>query len=95
MTGIFLDHIHGAATGADPDATAFPHRQPGFSVLLLRQCAEPAEAAMTAWVRDTFHRLGPRLSAGRYTNILSADDAGVVRQGYGELPAAGRRSTRP
>jgi len=85
MTGIFLDHIHGAATRVDPDATAFPHRQPVFSVLLLGQCAEPAEAAaMTAWVKDTFERLQPHLSDGRYTNFLSADDAGVVRQGYGD-----------
>ena len=85
MTGIFLDHIHGAATRVDPDATAFPHRQPAFSVLLLGQCAEPAEAAaMTAWVKDTFERLHPHLSDGRYTNFLSADEAGVVRQVYGD-----------
>jgi len=85
MTGIFLDHIHGAATRVAPDATAFPHRQPAFSVLLLGQCAEPADAEATiAWVRDTFELLQPHLSDGRYTNFLSADDAGVVRQGYAD-----------
>jgi FAD/FMN-containing dehydrogenase len=85
MTGIFLDHIHGAATRVAPDATAFTHRQPAFSVLLLGQCAEPADTEATiAWVRDTFELLQPHLSHGRYTNFLSADDAGVVRQGYAD-----------
>lgn len=37
-----------------------------------------------AWVRDTFERLQPHLSEGRYTNFLSADDAGIVRQGYAD-----------
>ena len=65
-------------------ATAFPHRQPALSVLLLGQCAKPAEAAaMTAWVKETFERLQPHLSDGQYTNFLSADEAGGVRQGYG------------
>ena len=85
LSGIFLDHIHGAATRVAADATAFPHRQPAFSVLLVGQCAEPADVAATvAWVRDTFASLQPHLSDGRYTNFLSADDAGAVRQGYAD-----------
>lgn len=85
MTGIFLDHIHGAATRVAPDATAFPHRDTAFSVLLLGQWTDPAETETTiAWVRDTFESLQPHLTGGRYTNFLAADDAGVVRQGYGD-----------
>jgi FAD/FMN-containing dehydrogenase len=85
LTGIFLDHVHGAATRVAPDATAFPHRQTAFSVLLLGQWANPADTEATiAWVRDTFERLQPHLSNRRYTNFLAADDAGVVPQGYGD-----------
>lgn len=85
MTGIFLDHIHGAATRVAPDATAFPHRKPAFSVLLLGQWADPTNTEATiAWVRDTFELLQPHLSDARYTNFLSADDASGVHQGYAD-----------
>jgi hypothetical protein len=85
MTGIFLDHVHGAATRVPANATAFPHRQDAFSLLLLGQWADPADTEPTiAWVRDTFERLQPHMSDRRYTNFLAADDAGFVRQGYGD-----------
>jgi hypothetical protein len=67
------------------DATAFPHRQTAFSVLLLGQWSDPADTeAIIAWVRDTFELLQPQLSSVRYTNFLAADDNEVVRQGYGD-----------
>jgi FAD/FMN-containing dehydrogenase len=85
MTGIFVDHIHGAATRVPPDATAFPHRQDAFSVLLLGQWADPAATEATiVWVRDTFELLQPHMTDRRYANFLAADDAGAVRQGYGD-----------
>ena len=85
MSGIFLDHIHGAATRVAPDATAFPHRDTAFSVLLIGQWTDPAETEATiAWVRDTFEALQPHLSDRRYTNFLSADDTGDARQSYGD-----------
>ena len=84
MTGIFLDHLHGAATRVAPDATAFPHRQEAFSVLILGQWANPSGTDATiGWVRETFELLRPHLSDARYTNFLAADDTGVERQGYG------------
>ena len=84
MTGIFLDHVHGAATRVDPTATAFPHRQEAFSVLVLAQWTDRADTESNiAWARETFERLRPHLTDRRYTNFLSADDAGFVRQGYG------------
>ena len=84
MTGIFLDHIHGAATRVAPDATAFPHRQEAFSVLILGQWRDRADTdANISWVRETFELLRPHLSDARYTNFLDADDVGSVRHGYG------------
>ena len=85
MTGIFFDHVHGAATRVAPDATAFPHRDEAISVLLLGQWADPADTEATiAWVRETFEHLQPHLSEARYTNFLAADEVSVVGQGYGE-----------
>jgi Berberine and berberine like len=85
MTGIFLDHVHGAAARVDPRATAFPHRQDAFSVLVLAQWRDPADTEVNiAWARETFESLRPHLSERRYTNFLSADDTGSVRQAFGE-----------
>lgn len=85
MTGIFLDHVHGAAARVATDATAFPHRQDAFSILVLGQWMDPADTEATiAWVRDTFESLQPHMSDRRYTNFLAADDTAAVRQGYGE-----------
>jgi FAD/FMN-containing dehydrogenase len=84
MTGIFLDHLHGAVTRVAPDATAFPHRQEAFSVLILGQWADRSDTDATIdWVRETFELLQPHLSDARYTNFLAADDTGAERNGYG------------
>jgi FAD/FMN-containing dehydrogenase len=85
MCGIFIDHIHGAATRVASDATAFPHRQNAYSVLLIGQWADPADTERTiAWVRDTFELLQPHISDRRYGNFLAADEAGAARQSYGD-----------
>ena len=52
---------------------------------MLAQWQDPADTeANIAWARETFESLRPHLSERRYTNFLSADDTGSVRQGYGE-----------
>jgi hypothetical protein len=33
MSGIVLEHFHGAACRVAPTATAFPHRRPGFNLV--------------------------------------------------------------
>jgi FAD/FMN-containing dehydrogenase len=84
MTGIFLDHVHGAATRVDAAATAFPHRQEAFSVLVLAQWMDPADTESNiAWARETFEQLRPHLTDRRYANFLSADDVDVARDAYG------------
>ncbi len=39
MSGMFIEHFHGAVTRIDPTATAFPHREPGFNIVLERRVA--------------------------------------------------------
>jgi FAD/FMN-containing dehydrogenase len=54
-------------------------------LLVLAQWQDPADTeANIAWARETFESLRPHLTERRYTNFLSADDAGSVRQRYGE-----------
>jgi len=96
MSALIVEHLHGAATRVDPTATAYPHRQGGYSVLVIAQWADPADTqANIGWARTTFDSLRPSLSDRRYMNYMSADDAGFVREAYGanydRLVAAKRR----
>ncbi len=83
MSCIVIEHLHGAATRVPADATAFPHRSPGFSVLVLGQWTDPRDNdANIGWTRDTYEALRPYARTGHYVNYLSADDAGLVHDAY-------------
>jgi hypothetical protein len=63
MTAIFIEHYHGAASRVDATATAFPHREPGFNLLLAGQWADPADTELNVqWVRNTFAALEPYMA---------------------------------
>ncbi len=84
MSAIILEHLHGAATRVAPTATAYPWREPGYSLLVIAQWADPADIQTNiAWAQDLMHQLRPSLSERRYMNYMSADDAGFVREAYG------------
>lgn len=81
---VVVEHFHGAATQVDPTATAFPHRAPGFNLIIIGQWTEPEDAqACTAWVRDTFELLRDHTEDAGYVNYLDADDAARVAAAYG------------
>jgi FAD/FMN-containing dehydrogenase len=85
MTSIVIARYHGATIRVDPSATAFPHRGPGFSPVILTQWVDPADTdANIAWTEATFEALRPYTDDRVYVNNLSADDAGVVRHAYGQ-----------
>jgi FAD binding domain-containing protein/berberine-like enzyme len=84
MGGLMLAHYHGAVTRVDPAATAFPHRDPGYSLLIVAQWLDPAETEKNIdWARETFRALRPHMADRCYVNNLSADDRGAVAQAYG------------
>jgi len=75
MSKLIIERPHGAALRHDPASTAFPHRSPGFSILILGQwqTADKSEENLF-WVRETFDRLGPHAGSGVYGNYLGEDD---------------------
>ena len=84
MSGIAIEHLHGAITRVPVDATAFPHRQPGYNVLIAGVWADSeANDANIAWTKGTYQALRPLLSRGRYVNYLSDDDSSAVSDAYG------------
>jgi len=85
MTGILLEHFHGAVCRVPVEATAVPHREEGWNLVLPSVWADPADTeANVAWTRDTFAAFAPHLVARRWLNYL-ADDQGddAVRDAYG------------
>ena len=84
MTSIVTIHYHGAMSRVDPTETAFPHRGPGYSFVILSQWTDPADThANIAWTQETFEALRPHSVDKVYVNNLSADDSGMIRDAYG------------
>lgn len=84
MTSIVVVPYQGAVIRVPVDATAFPHRETCFSLVILTQWSDrSASEANIAWTRETFESLRPHLSDRAYVNNLAADDLGLVRQAWG------------
>ena len=84
MTSILLEHFHGAVTRVDPAATAVPHREPGWNLLIPSVWTDPADTeANIRWTRETHAALQPHLAPGRWLNYLGDDQDDAIRDAYG------------
>jgi FAD/FMN-containing dehydrogenase len=85
MTAILLEHFHGAVTRVPVEATAVPHREEGWNLLLPSVWVDPAETeANIAWTKESHAALGEHLTDRRWLNYLG-DDQGTdaIRGAYG------------
>jgi len=54
-TGVALQQMHGAASRVDPTATAFPHRDEHYDLMILSQWSDPADSERNIqWTREFF-----------------------------------------
>jgi FAD/FMN-containing dehydrogenase len=85
MTQIGIEYFHGAVCRVPRDATAFPHRDTGFNLLVLGQWSGPAETEREIrWTRETYAAVQPFVGSGRYVNYLDDDEPGdPAAQAYG------------
>jgi FAD/FMN-containing dehydrogenase len=85
MSGILLEHFHGAVTRIGATETAVPHREEGWNLLLPSVWTDPADTeANIAWTRETFAALRPHFGTGRWLNYLGDDQADdAIRAAYG------------
>jgi FAD/FMN-containing dehydrogenase len=85
MSVILFEHFHGAVTRIDPTATAVPHRDPGFNMLLPSEWLDPADTVKNiAWTKDTFAAVAEHLAPGRWLNYLGDDQADdAIQAAYG------------
>jgi FAD/FMN-containing dehydrogenase len=84
MTGMVIEHFHGAVTRVPATATAFPHREPGYNLVLTGVWPDAQDDdANIAWVRDTFDAVSPYMADSVYVNYLGDDDTTRVQAAYG------------
>jgi FAD/FMN-containing dehydrogenase len=85
MSGLLLEHIHGAATRVGVSETAFPHRGEGYNFLVVSEWLDPADNGRNiAWARESYDLMLPYFSRGRYVNYLGEDEGeDAVAAAYG------------
>jgi FAD/FMN-containing dehydrogenase len=84
MGGLVVEHFHGEVCRVDPAATAFPHREPGYNLVVIGQWADPGDtAANVAWVKETAAALEPYTAPKSYMNYLADDQGELVVNAYG------------
>jgi len=85
MSKLIVERFHGAATRHETDATAFPHRQSGYNILIIAQWKDASRSdENVSWARDTFAALQPHMDKGVYANYMGDDETSSrVQQAFG------------
>ncbi len=85
MSKLIVERFHGAATRYEADATAFPHRQSGYNILIIAQWMDGSKSdENVAWARDTYAALQPHMNTGVYANYMGDDETSSrVEQAFG------------
>jgi FAD/FMN-containing dehydrogenase len=85
MGQVLLEHFHGAVTRVGVTDTAFPHRTPGYNLVVLSEWMDAKDNNVcTAWARDSYKAMQPFMGSGRYVNYLGDDEPGdPVAAAYG------------
>ena len=85
MSGIVIEHFHGAVTRIAPSDTAVPHREAGYNSLIFSVWTDPMRTDDNiAWTRATYAGLEPHFARRRYVNYLGDDEAqDAIRSAYG------------
>ena len=82
-TLVAFEDFHGAVVRVPTAATAVPHREPGFNLLITSVWHDPAATdANLEWTRSTYAAAEPYLAGGRYVNYLDTDDVDGVAASY-------------
>jgi hypothetical protein len=77
MTGILLEHVHGAVTRVGVRDTAVQHREPSYNLMVASVWMDPSVTdANVRWTKETYATLEPYFLNRRYLNYLSEDEIG-------------------
>jgi FAD/FMN-containing dehydrogenase len=85
LSSVFLEWMGGAISQADPDATAFAHRDKAVSFTVAPKWTDPErDDECIAWAREFHEAMAPHAADGVYVNYLDQDDGERVPAAYGE-----------
>ena len=90
MTVILFEHFHGAVTRVAPTATAVPHREAGFNLLLPSEWLDPAETEANIAL-DEGHVRGRRPST--WSRAAGSTTSATTRTTTRSGPPTGRTTT--
>jgi FAD/FMN-containing dehydrogenase len=77
MSGILVEHFHGAAARVGVSDTAFPLRSAGYNLLVLSQWLNRVDSERCIdWARESYAAMQPFVGMGRYSNYLDDDEPG-------------------
>jgi hypothetical protein len=83
-TIIAIEQMGGAVARVAETATAFRHRSPAFSLLILSGWLDPADTeANVTWARELFEVTSPLSSPAVYVNYLGAEGEQRMRDAFG------------
>jgi FAD/FMN-containing dehydrogenase len=80
---VVLEHLHGAATRVDPQATAYALRQELVFASGIAAWTEGPSEPHIAWSRAMAAALEPHTEAGIYVNFLADEGQERIRASYG------------
>jgi FAD/FMN-containing dehydrogenase len=85
LSAVAIEYYGGAASRIPAGATAFPHREAAYHVIVLGQWADRAEDPVhVGWARGCWQAVHPWSSGAVYMNALGDDEgAKAVRGAYG------------
>jgi len=85
MSAILFEQFHGQVTRVEPTATAVPHRDEGYNLLIPGEWMDPAATDDNIrWAKDTYAAVSEHLAPGRWLNYLGDDQADdAIRAAYG------------
>ncbi|MCA1844426.1 MAG: FAD-binding oxidoreductase, partial [Actinobacteria bacterium] len=84
MSNFILEQFHGAVTRVAATDTAYPHREPGWNLIVISEWLDAMDDdANVAWAKETFGTMASFMVEGAYVNYLGDDEADRVRAAYG------------
>jgi FAD/FMN-containing dehydrogenase len=84
MSNFILEHFHGAVTRVAATDTAYPHRTPGWNLIVIAEWLDALEdEANIAWARESFDAMKAFVVDAAYVNYLADDEPNRVRAAYG------------
>jgi FAD/FMN-containing dehydrogenase len=81
-----FEHFHGEVARVPVEATASPHRETGYNLIVPSGWTDPADTDKNiAWTREFIAAMGPYLAGRQYVNYLDDDDiaASPTREAFG------------